>query len=400
MSTREASDPTRTPTPQAGEPTSRPEPGDHDVLASAASPASAHRRRRTWWVAAAAAVVLVALVVALATWRSSRPGAAAAPVPSLPIAEVQRGTLTASESRPGTIAYADAATLTADVVGRVTWLPRTGLRRTRGETLARIDEQRVIAMYGRTPAFRTMTVGNTGRDVAQLEENLTKLGYSGFDEDRTYTTATAGAVRQWQEDVGLPVTGTVQLGHVTFLSGAVQVGAMAASVGDRVNPGSSLYAISSTGRVVSVTLAEEDRDLAIVGATVRIDAGSAGNASGSITSVEAHADTSGTVNQTPTSTDYVVTITIDADSEGAQALGDQPDGASVTVDFSDDSAEDVLYVPVKALLALAEGGYGLEIVRADDTTSIVAVTTGLFADGNVEVAGDQLAAGVEVRTAR
>ena len=49
--------------------------------------------------------------------------------------------------------------------------------------------------------------------------------------------------------------------------------------------------------------------------------------------------------------------------------------------------ENVLTVPVAALLALAEGGYGVEVVDGD-ASRLVAVETGLFADGRVEVTGD------------
>jgi hypothetical protein len=54
-----------------------------------------------------------------------------------------------------------------------------------------------------------------------------------------------------------------------------------------------------------------------------------------------------------------------------------------------------LAVPVEALLALAEGGYAVERVKADGTTELVAVKLGAFADDKVEVSGD-LAEGDQV----
>jgi multidrug efflux system membrane fusion protein len=50
---------------------------------------------------------------------------------------------------------------------------------------------------------------------------------------------------------------------------------------------------------------------------------------------------------------------------------------------------------VSALLALAEGGYGLQLVEGGGTRYI-AVQTGLFADGRVEVSGSGLTAGMRV----
>jgi hypothetical protein len=65
----------------------------------------------------------------------------------------------------------------------------------------------------------------------------------------------------------------------------------------------------------------------------------------------------------------------------------------VTVHF----VKDVLVVPVGALLALAEGGYGVEIEQ-NGQRHLVAVKTGLFSNGQVEVSGPGLAAGAKVVT--
>jgi membrane fusion protein, multidrug efflux system len=56
-------------------------------------------------------------------------------------------------------------------------------------------------------------------------------------------------------------------------------------------------------------------------------------------------------------------------------------------------------VPVSALLALAEGGYGVEIIDGDNAY-IVPVRTGMFAAGRVEISGDAITDGVTVGVAR
>jgi multidrug efflux pump subunit AcrA (membrane-fusion protein) len=76
------------------------------------------------------------------------------------------------------------------------------------------------------------------------------------------------------------------------------------------------------------------------------------------------------------------------------------DAAPVTVHVVTERREDVLAVPVNALVALLEGGYAVEVLDADGTRRYVAVDTGLFDDGLVEVTGDGLAAGDRVVTAR
>jgi hypothetical protein len=69
------------------------------------------------------------------------------------------------------------------------------------------------------------------------------------------------------------------------------------------------------------------------------------------------------------------------------------------VDVQTSRADDVLAVPVEALLALAEGGYGVEVVDAPGRTHLVGVDTGTFADGWVEVSGTDVSVGLEVVTA-
>ena len=58
-----------------------------------------------------------------------------------------------------------------------------------------------------------------------------------------------------------------------------------------------------------------------------------------------------------------------------QSLGDFLDQAPVDVTFTAAERKDVLTVPVAALVALAEGGYGVEVVDGG-TTRFVAVETG------------------------
>ena len=49
-----------------------------------------------------------------------------------------------------------------------------------------------------------------------------------------------------------------------------------------------------------------------------------------------------------------------------------------------------------ALLALAGGGYGVELADGDGTTRLVGVETGVYADGYVQVTGDGIAEGASV----
>ena len=74
------------------------------------------------------------------------------------------------------------------------------------------------------------------------------------------------------------------------------------------------------------------------------------------------------------------------------------DQAPVDVNIIDASASNVLAVPINALVALAGGGYAVEVVDGSLRTprALVAVRTGLFADTLVQVSGDGLSEGIRV----
>ena len=311
-----------------------------------------------------------------------------APVVATSTAQVERRTLTAAETRDGTVGFADETTLRSQSQGLLTEIAPAGSTQRRGDVLYRINQRPTLLLYGEVPAYRALAEGMSGRDVKQLERNLRTLGYSGFTVDRSFTSGTAEAVRKWQDKLNMPQTGSITLGDVTFQPTAVRMGAAAADIGQNLQPGAAVAEISSADEAVTVTLDEGDQNLAVVGDPVRIDTGTGSAAArGKVTAVDA---VSTSAQDGSSSTTYDVTVTLsDKDSDAIRRL---PEGAAVDVDFESDTVTDVLAVPVKALLALVEGGSGVELA-ADGGNTIVAVDTGTFADGWVEVSGDQIAEG-------
>jgi multidrug efflux pump subunit AcrA (membrane-fusion protein) len=93
-------------------------------------------------------------------------------------------------------------------------------------------------------------------------------------------------------------------------------------------------------------------------------------------------------------------VVTDGNIEVTIAIADQAalDGlevASVDVDFVSERRNDVLSVPIAALLARPEGGFAVELVD-DGGTRLVPVDTGLFAAGRVEISGDGISQGERV----
>ena len=80
-------------------------------------------------------------------------------------------------------------------------------------------------------------------------------------------------------------------------------------------------------------------------------------------------------------------VTIDDPAALTAAAFDQ---APVTVQVVSTAAENVVAVPVEALLVLAEGGFAVELVDDDgaSTSHLVSVELGASADGWIQVTGD------------
>jgi hypothetical protein len=90
-------------------------------------------------------------------------------------------------------------------------------------------------------------------------------------------------------------------------------------------------------------------------------------------------------------------LTITPDHPAATGTGQD---VAVQVSLVTQSVRDVLAVPVTALLALAGGGYGVELAGPNGQDRLVGVTTGLFANTLVEVSGPGIRAGLKVVTAQ
>lgn len=88
-----------------------------------------------------------------------------------------------------------------------------------GVPLYTVDLRPVVVAEGEVPAFRDLTTGSRGGDIAQLQELLSSLGYQVGDADGSFDTATHRAVRAWQRDLGVEADGVVRRGDVVFVPG-------------------------------------------------------------------------------------------------------------------------------------------------------------------------------------
>jgi peptidoglycan hydrolase-like protein with peptidoglycan-binding domain len=324
-------------------------------------------------------------VVALGRARPATPVANDLPANT---ATVTKQTLVDSRSLDGSLGYGPSTALSNRISGTVTGLPEQGRVVNRGETLYRVDDAPVVLFYGSLPGYRPLSTGDTGTDVRQVEENLAALGYTGFTVDDSFTAGTATAVRAWQKASGLDQTGTVELGRIVFRPAAVRVDSVEAALGQAANPGLTVLHTSGTSHVVSVTADLADQALLKSGTAATIVLPDGRRVAATITEAWTVIE-AGQGNGSPTTkVEAVLTPTDESTIAGLGQL-------SVDAVFTRAERKDVLTVPVAALVVLREGGYGVEVIDGE-TSHYVAVKTGLFADGRVEVTGSGIAEGTTV----
>ena len=358
-------------------------------------------RRIVRGIAAAALVVAVlgggaALLGALpiAGIGSDGSAAAATETPELATVPVERRTMTVEETLDGTLGFGGQRRVTNNLAGTVTRLPGIGSVLERGDPLYELDgRMHPILMYGSRPAWRTLDEdSDDGADISQLEANLEALGYLAAGEgDRAWDDETTEAVEAWQEASGNEVDGVVDLGEVVFLYGPIRVTEHAAELGARVGPGQPVLLGTSDERVVTLELEADRSDLLAGGDEVTLELPDGRTTPGTVSAIgtvaEASTDEFGQPG-TPT-----VEVTIGLDDPTASAAWDQ---APVTVEVVRESREDLLAVPVNALLALLEGGYAVEVLAEDGRSRLLGVELGIFQDGWVEIRVDGLEAGDQV----
>lgn len=347
-------------------------------------PAAAARRgsvRRGVAYGGVLAMAGVAGAVWLVPGRS--PADPAAPV-APPTAAVMRRTLVSRTDVDATLGYGGRYTVVNQARGMVTSLPGAGRTVREGRALYRVDGRPVLLLYGRVTAYRTLSYGMTGPDVAALNGALRRLGYGG-GSSRVFGSATAAALERLQARRGLPVTGTLPLGQAVFRPGAVRVtGWKGTQPGMPARPGTPVLAATSTEPVVRVALDVSRRDEVAEDDRVTVTLPSGRETSGTVSSIGRVATRSG---------DGPATVGVRVRLAAADGL----DRAPVRVSIVTGRARDTLVVPVGALMARSGGRYAVEVAGRRGRY-LLAVRTGLFddADGLVQVSGRGLAPGLRV----
>lgn len=288
----------------------------------------------------------------------------------------------------GTLGFGSVNRLPNLASGIVTWLPEPGAYIDFGDVIYEIDGQPIVLIQGAVPMFRDIDSNTAGApDVIQFQEHLVAEGLSDthpvtrseydLNEDRYVTDISTSQIAKWQESVGAVETGRVKKDEIVFRASPIRVDSVNVQLGQVVS-GGSLIDISQTRRVVTARLDTDLSGLLEEGDFVEVVLPDGKVVPGTTTYV---ADT---VTQTVEGQQEVTYLEVIIELSGEGTSFDQ---SPVTVKIEEVIEQDVLAVPTAALLALAEGGYAVEVVEPDGSVALVGVKLGTFHENQVSISG-------------
>lgn len=377
------------------------------------------RPRKPALIAATVLAALIVIGVALALSGGKHAAAASQPL-SVSTARVEKRTLSATVSEGGILTYrarpdGSPYTVVNQARGTYTALPTPGQVIRQGQMLYRVDDNPVVLLDGSTPAYRALSAGASGADVAELNADLVALGYATSAQisarSAVFGPATITAVEKLQAALGMPRTGILSLGQAVFEPVTLRVTSVPVQPGNGAQPGATVLQGTSTTREVQVALAASQETSMAVGNKVVITLPNNQTTTGIASSVArvatcpssstsvSSASNSSTSGAGTCASGSTPTVAVGVTPSDARATGTW-DQAPVQVAITTSSVHGALVVPVTALLARSNGTYSVEVVgeRARTSNHLVTVSLGLFddADGLVQVTGRGLVAGQKV----
>lgn len=379
--------------------------------------------RKTWGLAGAAVVAAIVATIGVVTTSGAKHATSAAQEPQANTAKVEKRSLSAMVSLDGTLTYGAQSdgspySVINQAQGTYTKLPQIGQVISHGQVIYRVDDVPVVLLYGATPAYRSLSAGMTGADVAELNADLVALGYANSSQlSPTYSyfgSATTTALEKLQAALGVTQNGALTVGQAVFEPNAVRVTTLSSQLGGSAQTGQTVMRGSSTTRQVQVAVnASQQTNLAVgdkvtitlpnnlatpgvvssVGTVATCPSGS--GTGGSSSNPDAQRTDTCASGSSGNSTTPTITVYVTPSDPAATGTWDQ---APVQVTITTASLPSATVVPVTALLAQAGGGYAVDVLDLEGTHHLVEVSLGLFddADGLVQVSGSELAAGQEV----
>jgi hypothetical protein len=353
-------------------------------------------------LAGAAVLVAVTAIGGVVAISGAEQASPAAQEPPANTATVERGELSDMFSQYGILTYRARSDGSPYAVinrsrGIYTKLPDAGDNVDCGAVLYRVNDHPVLLLCGSTPAYRSLSKGDSGPDVAELNANLVRLGYATRSQldpssDR-FSSETASALEKLQSKLGEDQTGSLKLGQAVLLPESVRIAEVTGEPGGSAQPGAQVVYATSDTPEVQVNLDPAQQGEVKKGDRAQITLPGNRSMTGKV-------DRLGRVAQVPAGQDnnaggatIPAYISLD-DPTKARGL----DRAPVQVEITTKGVESALNVPVTAIVGRSGGGFAVEVVRADGRRELVAVKLGLFdtAGGRVQVVQGELRQGDQV----
>ena len=307
-----------------------------------------------------------------------------------------------------------------------------------GEQLAAVDGEPLFALAGRVPAWRDITPGESGPDVAELQKALAALGYyQGGDTPGFFGTATQDAVSLYYEHLGYtaPASGGMPMTDVIFLpslpakviavngvkgqqpgqpflelaarGSLALTGELPPAYAGQVKPGLKVKIFDEvTGIHAAGTIADVGTATTItpVGAIVNVGGGaasaSAAESAGSGSAGSGSAGSASSSGSSGSGANPEGTPFIPLAVAPSKPLPAALNGENVLVTVETGRTEGpVLTVPVAAIVTTGSGTSYVTVAGAGGKQTQVAVTPGISENGYVQVRpvrGGRLAAGDSV----
>jgi len=350
--------------------------------------------RKAWLLAGAVVLVAAAATGGVVATSSAKQATAAGQETSVRTAMVERGKLSDQISQSGVLTYraqpdGSPYTVFNRARGTYTKLPSSGDQVGCGGVLYRVDNQPVALLCGSTPAYRSLSEGDSGPDVAELNANLVDLGYAIRGQldptSESFSAATATALQKLQAKLGEDETGSLALGQVVFLPESVRIAAVRAELGASAQPGAQVLSATSNTLEVQLALDPSQQGAVQRGDRAVITLPSNMPVTGRVERLGRIAQVPAGQNSSAAGATIPAYISLD-DPSKARGL----DQAPVQVTITTNGVNDALNVPVTAIVGRSGGGFAVEVVRAGGQRELVPVKLGLFdtAGGRVQVEGN------------
>ena len=358
--------------------------------------------RKTWVLTGAAVLVAVSATGGVVAMFSAKQATAAAQEPPANTATVERGRLSDLVSQYGTLTYrARSDGSPYSVINRArgiyTKLPGGGDRVDCGDVLYRVNDNPVLLLCGSTPAYRSLSEGDSGPDVTELNANLVHLGYATRAQldpsSHDFSSETASALEKLQSNLGEDQTGSLDLGQAVFLPESVRIAKPTGELGGSAQPGTQVAQATSDTLEVQVNLDPSQQGEVKKGNRAQITLPGNKSTTGEVDRLGRVAQVPAGQNTNAGAATIPAYISLD-DPKAARGL----DQAPVQVEITTKGVESALSVPVTAIVGRSGGGFAVEVVRVGGQRELVVVKPGLFdaAGGRVQVVQGDLRQGDRV----